>query len=374
MKKTIYLVVIIWILLTTFSGCTTISTQTKTIKIWVIAPISWPAADYGMDWVNTYRYMVDTFNTEHKDIKIDLIIEDGKCNGKDATSAAQKLINVDQVPVIMWGSCSPETMAAGKIAQENRVVLMDSVSSDPSISTIWDYVFKYINDTYAGKKLSTYAASLYKSIILVYDNNDYGVALADVIRKNYTGSIVSEIKVSVDEKDLSMVAKQIMRSKADALIVIDQDDTHAIAKANAFKKEWLLQTYSWKILSAYFYSSNTFLTAVGDIMEWAQQVDVPLVANLWTKAQDFVTEFEKIYPIKVVASYAVFQGEAMSVLLDAIQAGNYTSESIKNYLHAIDKNNQKDWLFGKYYFDGSDVVGINYVIQKIENKKPVIID
>ena len=327
-----------------------------------------------MDGVNTYRYIVDKFNAEHKDLQISLIVEDGKCNGRDATSAAQKLINIDQVPVIMWGSCSPETMAAGKIAQENNVVLMDSVASDPIISTIGDHIFKYINDTYAGKKLSERATKNFKSIILVYDNNDYGVALSDVIRKNYQWSIAAEIKVSVDEKDLAMVAKQIKQNTAEGMIIIDQDDTHAIAKAKAFQKEWLLQTYSWKILSAYFYSSNSFLDAVGDIMQWAQQVDVPLVDNLWDKAQKFVAEFQKTYPIKVVASYIVFQWEAMNVILDAIQAGNFTSESIKNYLHAIDKNTQRDWLFGKYYFDGSDAVGIHYVIQKIENKKPVIID
>lgn len=41
------------------------------------------------------------FNKANKNIQVDLIIEDGKCNGKDATSAAQKLVNVDQVKIIL---------------------------------------------------------------------------------------------------------------------------------------------------------------------------------------------------------------------------------------------------------------------------------
>lgn len=348
MKKRLSLTLILGVLLATLAWCTQTSTSTeiKAIKIWVIAPVSWPATDYGMDGVNTYRYLTDKFNAEHKNLKIDLIVEDGKCNGKDATSAAQKLINIDQVPVIMWGSCSAETMPAGKLAQENGVVLMDSVSSDPIISTLGDHVFKYINDTYAGKKLSEQVSKRFKSIILVYDNNDYGVALSDAVRKNYQGKILADIKVQIDEKDLSLVAKQIKSSNAEGVVVIDQDDTHAIAKAKAFQKEWLLSLYKGKIMSAYFYSATSFLDGVGDIMEWAQQVDVPLVDNLWNKAQSFVAEFEKSYPIKVVASYIVFQWEAMKVILDAIVAWNYDSISIQKYLHAIDQNNQREWFLG----------------------------
>jgi ABC-type branched-subunit amino acid transport system substrate-binding protein len=36
-----------------------------------------------------------------KDYNIELIYEDGKCNGKDSTSAAQKLISVDKVDMIL---------------------------------------------------------------------------------------------------------------------------------------------------------------------------------------------------------------------------------------------------------------------------------
>lgn len=375
MKKLFVILLSGFVLLWTLSWCTENSTQTKQIvKIGVVAPISWPAADYGMDGVNTYKYLTDKFNVENKDIQIQLIIEDGKCSGKDATSAAQKLIQVDKVVAILWWSCSAETMAAGKIAQENGVVLVDSVASDPAISDIGDYVFKYINDTYAGKKLADFASKNFKTINLVFDNNDYGVALANVIKSYYAGKIISEYKVAVEEKDLSILAKKIAQNPADGMIIIDQDDTHAIAKIKAFDREWLLGKYKWKILSAYFYSASSVLDAVGDKIEWAMQVDVPLVDNLWNKAQVFVDAFQQKYPIKVVASYIVFQWEAMKVIFDAIKAWKYDSISIQKYLQAIDRNNQRNWLFGNYYFSGSDAVWIKYVIQKVENRVPVIID
>ena len=358
--------------------CSNSSTQwqanwPKVVNIGVIAPISGPASSYGLDGVNTYKYLTDKFNKEHTDIQIKLIVEDGKCEGKDAASAAQKLISVDNVVAIMWWSCSAEAMESAKIAQSNHVVLMDSVASDPAISDVGDYVFKYINDVYAGKKLADYASQNYTSINLIYDNNDYGVALANVIRANYTWTIVSEIKVQVNEKDLSLVAKKIKQSPSEWLIVIDQDDVHAINKIKAFNKEWLFPKYTWKILSAYWYSSDTVLSQVNTLLSGSHQVDVPGVELLWSAAQQFVNDYKKTNQILLVPSYIVFQGESMNTILDAIKSGNYDSESIHTYLKSITAEHQRNGLFWSYYFSGSDAIGINYVIQKVQSGAVVAI-
>jgi|TARA_B100001971_G_scaffold118850_1_gene109445 ABC-type branched-subunit amino acid transport system substrate-binding protein len=36
---------------------------------------------------------------------LELLVEDGQCNGKDATSAMQKLVNVDGVKFVIGGFC-----------------------------------------------------------------------------------------------------------------------------------------------------------------------------------------------------------------------------------------------------------------------------
>jgi len=45
--------------------------------------------------------VVDEFNKKNKDLQIQLVFEDGKCDGKDATLAAQELITVDKVQAIV---------------------------------------------------------------------------------------------------------------------------------------------------------------------------------------------------------------------------------------------------------------------------------
>ncbi len=77
-------------------------TKKEKINIGVIAPLSGPAATYGEDVSHGLKYVAKTIN-EAGGIdgqEINLIFEDGKCNGKDATTAVQKLINVDGVQAI----------------------------------------------------------------------------------------------------------------------------------------------------------------------------------------------------------------------------------------------------------------------------------
>jgi len=93
----------------------------QTVKIWVIAPLSEWAATYGQDAINAYKEVVAKNNDDK--YTFELVVEDGKCSGKDAVSAAQKLINVDKVQVIVWGVCSSETIPAAAIADQNKVVI-----------------------------------------------------------------------------------------------------------------------------------------------------------------------------------------------------------------------------------------------------------
>ncbi|MDR2415286.1 MAG: ABC transporter substrate-binding protein [Candidatus Peribacteria bacterium] len=124
------------------AGCTgTTQNQTSTnekqiVNIGIILPMSGPASTYGIDALNAYTYVVDQFNASQSELQIALIVEDGKCEGKDATSAAQKLITIDKVQAIVGGFCSAETVAAGKIAQQYHIPMLSPASSAPEISDI----------------------------------------------------------------------------------------------------------------------------------------------------------------------------------------------------------------------------------------------
>src|SRR5438309_1367757 len=89
------------------------------IKIGFIGPLTGDGAVYGEPYRNMVVMAVEEINkaggVDGKSIEV--VYEDGKCNGKDGANAAQKLVNVDKVQVIIGGVCSSETLAAVPVAE-----------------------------------------------------------------------------------------------------------------------------------------------------------------------------------------------------------------------------------------------------------------
>jgi branched-chain amino acid transport system substrate-binding protein len=57
---------------------------------------------------------------------LELIMEDGMCNGASTATAAQKLINIDHVKYILGGHCSAETLTLAPIAERPRVMYSET--------------------------------------------------------------------------------------------------------------------------------------------------------------------------------------------------------------------------------------------------------
>ena len=76
-------------------------------KIGVMLALTGDAAAYGLPEQQAIKIAIDEINSKGgiNGKKLVPIYEDGKCNPKDGNSAAQKLINVDKVKVIIGGSC-----------------------------------------------------------------------------------------------------------------------------------------------------------------------------------------------------------------------------------------------------------------------------
>lgn len=99
--------------------------------------------------------------------------------------------------------------------------MISPTSSSPEIAGISPYVFRYWNDVDASKVLVDKLNALgITSIALVYANNDYSIAYAQAIKNVYKGKITVDIKIDEDEKDFSIIAKNIASHKTDAQAIV----------------------------------------------------------------------------------------------------------------------------------------------------------
>src|SRR3989344_5758192 len=126
----------------------------ENIRIGFIGPLSGDVASIGQSVKAAIELGVEEVNQAGgiNGQPLEVIYEDGKCGPKDSTDAANKLINIDKVPVIIGGGCSSETLAAAPIAETSKVTLLSYCSSNPKITESGDYIFRtYPSDAFQGK-------------------------------------------------------------------------------------------------------------------------------------------------------------------------------------------------------------------------------
>ncbi len=347
--------------------------------IGVITPLSWPWASYGQDALHWYQYVVDKANVsggiDGKQIK--LVVEDGRCNGKDATAAVQKLINIDKVAVIAGGACSSETLAAWKIAQEQWVVMVSALSSSPDISQLWDHIFRYWNDLDAGKTMLAYLTkNKAQKIGIVYENTDYASAYAAVIRKWFAGSIILDQKYQSDEKDFSLLAKKVgeYASTLDALVYVPQTPDTAIPFIKALNDEWLWNSVRPKILWTESVSTEQAITALWELMNGVTIVKFAWLDELGDSARDFAQPFLDNYNVLSADIFVALSAESMQLIIDAITIAGYDSAGIQSYLASITQKKPRATFFGPLYFNEQwDAQGLSFSVGRITNGSVVAI-
>jgi len=373
MKKTISLLMLGWILITSLSWCSNFSTSTESkwpeaVKIGVIAPLSGPWASVGEDMIAIYKMAVDEFNNTNK-VQIKLIIEDWKCSGKDATSATQKLINIDKVDLIFWWSCSSETIASAQITQPLDILNFSATASSPLVSEIGDYVFRFYNDLDDAKFLTQYLISKWISNVwIIYENSDYAVAYTNTIKNVFPSEFIFEKKYNSDEKDFDLFIKSIEKDfeKIEKLIIIPQTDINFINIMKSLNRSSAKYLSSNIIVSSIAWTETTF-KEIPNLIEWVSSVMLPDYWVLWEKSENFIKNLNDNYKIKTNELYAVFFKESIDLILRAIKNWNYDSKSIRNYIISFWPNKQIDGYRWKYYFTWSDTVGLKMIIQQIQS-------
>lgn len=317
--------------------------------------------------VNIHRYLADKFNQENKEVQVELVIEDGKCNGKDATSAAQKLLHIDQVDFLNGAACSSEAIPLGQLAQQKNKLFVNGVPSTPEMGKIGDWIFNYVNDAYAAQALADFVPSKVESVVLVYDNNDYGKGIAEGFKAAYTGNLLKTIALSTEEQDYALVMKQIQQAAPEGIVFINGNDTTLVNELKALEREGLLEKYKEKLFAAYVLDSSIGRAEAGALLEGMYQVNIGAIEDFGADAKAFMEEYQANHTINANASFSLTWAEAFNLTLDAIQAGNLTSESIRNYITAITPEHPRKGLIGEYYFDKGQAIGVKYVMQQVQN-------
>lgn len=166
------------------AGCAPKEEEEIVLKIGNVGPRTGDYAAYGTNVFRGIEIAVEEANAsgELGDIKLKLISED---TGGDPTAAANaftKLIEIDNVDVIIGAVLSGETATGGPIVMDACIPTISPSSTAKDLTKGNPYLFRNcLSDDAQIEQMAEYAAKdleLSKFAIL-YTNNDYGVSLKD---------------------------------------------------------------------------------------------------------------------------------------------------------------------------------------------------
>ena len=324
-------------------ACSTATTETAEdgpIKVGAIMPLTGDAASYGTPMQAVAQIAIDEINEAGgvNGRMLEFIWEDGKCNGKDAASAAQKLVNVDKVEVIFGGFCSPEVLGIAPIVNNAQVVSLSSGASSPAVTDAGDFVFRnYPSDTAQAGIIAGIANDMgLEKVALLTEENDYPIGIADAFIENFNGEVVSETFLPT-EVDFKTVLTKLKGEGADALFINPQTGP----KADLILKQLQqlgsddMQLFGNDVIMA----STDILTQYSELTEGmigaqtSYEADNPKFVTMSATYKERTGESEVPF-----ASYAATTYDAVYLLAAAFEDGAMGGTALRDWLYKV-----KDW-------------------------------
>lgn len=337
-------------------------------KIGVMLPLTGDGAAYGLPIREAFAIGLDEINAKGgvNGRKLEPIYEDSKCNPKDGNAAAQKLVNLDKVKVIVGGACSGETLGAAPITEENKVVLISPSATNPSITTAGDFVFRVApSDAYAGVVASEYAYNELnaRKAAIISEATDYAQGLRNVFKENFAslgGEVVADETYNPEDTDFRTQVTKVKAAEPDVIYVVPQAPPKGVLLIKQLKEAGV----ETQLLTAEVLIGRSVVKDSAADMEGLVGVEqkfdetAPKAAALLAKYKAKAKE-DAPFPTYMSGAYDIAY-----LLADAIGKHGYDGEKLRDYFYAV---KDYDGAVGKLTIDENGDPIMDYSIKQVTN-------
>jgi len=234
-KKFVGLVAAVALLAAAVTGCAKREAPPpaeQEIKLGCILSTSGALAAMGSKMTDAVRLAVDEINAAGgiNGKKIKLFVEDDATDAATCLQGVKKLVEVNNVRLIIGGMTSGAAKTVGPYVSERKVLLVSPSATSPELTgQPWrDFVFRTCpSDAFQGKIMAQVAveSGLKKVVILAMDN-PYGVGLANVAKDSLAGKaeVLAVIKYDPAKLDYRTELTQIKSLKPDGVLHVGYND------------------------------------------------------------------------------------------------------------------------------------------------------
>jgi len=340
MRRAILLSLLILLL----AGCVGQTAVEKDVAIGVIAPITGSIPVVGQSTVNAAKLAVKEINDAgglqvgDQQIQVTLVIEDDKDQTGAAVSAAQKLINQDNVVAIIGPQASRNAIPASTIAENAHIPMISPWSTNPDTTKGKQYVFRAaFIDPFQGRVLARFTIEnlgITKAAVLYDEASAYNRDIAEIykqVMEEAGGNVVAFETYTTGEEDFSKQLVAIQKSGADLLFLPNYGEVvMQVQQAHEMGLDMpVLGSDSWgsiapedrTTLDGYYFSTHY----------------APDIAS--EAAQTFVQSYRDAYG-EVPDDVAALTYDAFKMLFQVMTTqGKTDAESIRNGLNSIGSYN-----------------------------------
>ncbi|MCA9352772.1 ABC transporter substrate-binding protein [Patescibacteria group bacterium] len=298
---------------------------------------------------------------------LEIIFEDGQCKGTVAAQAANKLINIDNVKIILGGHCTPESAAIQPIAEKNKVLLFASVTSSPTMSNIGEYFFRTTSISTIQSYIlanKAYNDLNLRNIAVYYEQTDYAEPIAEKFKEEFEklgGNISVFEGFAPETNDFRTSLTKAKVNNVDGIFMSPQRPDAGINLVKQIAELNLnVQLFGNDIMSGEY--------IVSDLAEYVEGM---LVASPEydeennPKSKKFAESYYENYG--VANPFGVFTAEsydAVYIIAEAIEKYGEDIEKIKDYLSHL-KN--YDGVSGKISIDENHDGVREYSLKSVKN-------
>lgn len=246
-KRTFTVLALIVVLTTLVAACK--PAAPKTLKVAILAPLSGDVATFGVSTRDGALLAIDEWNAKGGLLgrKIEAVVEDSQCEAEPAASAANKVINQDQVKFIIGEVCSKASIPVSEIVDGTggKVLQISPTSTNPKVTIREDgsakpTVFRAcFIDPFQGTVAAKFALDKLgakTAAVLLDQGNDYVRGLAEFFRDAFEaggGKVVVWETYTAGDKDFSAILTKVKDANPDVLFLPDYYQTVNLIAAQA---------------------------------------------------------------------------------------------------------------------------------------------
>jgi len=252
--------------------------------------------------------------------KVELVVEDDAGKPEQAVSAATKLVNQDNVAVLVGSVFSPTTMATQAVTNKARVPQITPSSTAAAITQQGNnWIFRVaLPDTILGTDLARFVANdlRLKRVGFTYVNDDFGKGGYDAFAaeaKRLNVEIVAAEAYGRGDKDFTAQLSRIKAANPDVFVQWSR-----YAEAALISQQAKQLGYTVPMLGSDAHAAPKFLELAGQSAEGSYYVGHWSISADWSESTAFVERYRARYS-RDPDQYSAQGYTAAEILVDALK-------------------------------------------------------